>query len=162
MSTLHGDSRRVIALALEKGATIGTAESLTGGMIAAALAGIPGASKVLMGGIVSYDPVVKRDMLGVSQEVLDGVGVVSGECAAQMAQGAKARLGADVVVSVTGLAGPGGGTAQTPVGTVFLGIVGRTELRVEQKRFYGRRQSIRKQTVKAALRMLLEELRNFE
>lgn len=150
--------RAVLSLAVQRGLTIGTAESLTGGMIASSLASVPGASRALLGGIVSYDPRVKRDLLGVPQEILDSPGAVSEACARQMALGAKAALGADVAVSATGLAGPRGGTAQTPVGTVFLGIAGPEGAKVEEHHFTGSRQGVRKAATTQALRMLLEEL----
>lgn len=150
--------RAVLSLAVQRGLTIGTAESLTGGMIASSLASVPGASRALLGGIVSYDPRVKRGLLGVSQEVLDSPGVVSEACAREMALGAQAALGADVAVSATGLAGPGGGTEQIPVGTVFLGIAGPKGVKVEEHHFTGSRQGVRKAATAQALRMLLEEL----
>ena len=151
-------SRKVIRLATAKGVTVGTAESLTGGLIAAALAGVPGASRVLMGGIVSYDPAVKHQLLGVAQDVIDGVGVVSEPCARQMAKGAREALKADVAVSVTGLAGPGGGTEETPVGTVFLGLATLGGVQVRRVRFAGGRQAVRKKTTQEALKMLLRAL----
>jgi PncC family amidohydrolase len=158
MTGLGGLARRVVALAAEKGMTLGTAESLTGGMIASALAGVPGASRVLMGGIVSYDPRVKHELLGVSNDVISGPGVVSEPCAKQMAAGARERLGVDIAVSVTGLAGPGGGTPELPLGTVFLAIAGRGEPRALRMLFRGGRQAIRRKTVRAALEMIWDEM----
>ena len=158
MRPLRWHSRKVIALAAEKGITLGTAESLTGGMIAAALAGVPGASQVLMGGIVSYDPGVKQKLLGVAPEVIKGVGVISEPCARQMATGARERLGVDIAISATGLAGPGGGTPSIPVGTVFLGIATPKGWRVEKKQFRGGRQAVRRKATLAALQMILEAL----
>ncbi len=160
MTRLSPVCRKAVALATNRGKTIATAESLTGGWIATALAGVPGASKVLLGGVVSYDPRIKRELLGVSQDVLDGVGVVSAACAEQMAQGARNSLKADIALSATGLAGPGGGTAQTPVGTVFLGIASEKGTRAEEHHFRGSRQAVRKQAVLRALTMLVNELTN--
>ena len=108
MSDLHALAAETVRLATEKGVTLGTAESLTAGLIAATIADISGASKVLMGGIVSYDPRVKHELLGVSQAVIDGVGVVSEPCARQMADGARNALKVTVAVSATGVAGPTG------------------------------------------------------
>ena len=150
--------REIVRLAARKGLTLGTAESLTGGMIASSLASVPGASQVLMGGIVSYDPRIKRELLGVSRELIDTLGVVSGPCAQQMALGVREKLGVDVAVSATGLAGPGGGTPHLPVGTVFLGIAGGGEPRVREHHFAGSRQEVRKAATLQALHMLLEEL----
>ena len=138
--------------------TLGTAESLTAGLIAATLAEVPGASRVLMGGVVSYDPSVKRELLHVSQAVIDGPGVVSEPCARQMAEGARTALHTDVAVSATGVAGPGGGTAETPVGTVFIGCATASGTAVEQMRFTGGRQAVREQTVLHALNMALQAL----
>lgn len=158
MADLQEVSARVVRVFAERGKTLGTAESLTGGMIAASVAGVSGASAVLMGGIVSYDPRVKRELLGVSQEIIDTVGVVSRPCAAQMAQGAQKALGVDVAVSATGVAGPTGGTPQTPVGTVFIGVCGPAGTRVDECHFTGDRQSVREQSAAHALTMALEAL----
>lgn len=150
--------KSIIPLAARLGLTIGTAESLTGGMIASCLTSVAGASQALLGGIVSYDPRMKGKLLGVSQEIMDFPGVVSEPCARQMALGAKEALGVDIAVSATGLAGPGGGAAQTPVGTVFLAIAGPRGTRVQEHHFAGSRQGVRKAATAQALRMLLEEL----
>ncbi|NLV59282.1 MAG: CinA family protein [Clostridiales bacterium] len=150
--------REVVNLAARKGQTLGTAESLTGGMIASSLAAVSGASQVLMGGIVSYDPRIKRELLGVSQEIIDHPGVVSAPCALQMALGAREKLGVDLAVSATGLAGPGGGTPEIPVGTVFICVCGQGSSRVEELHFSGNRQEVRKAATLKALHMLLEEL----
>jgi len=151
-------ARRVIRLAAKKGLTVGTAESLTGGMIAASLAGVAGASQVLLGGIVSYHPRIKHELLGVAQETIDGTGVVSELCARQMALGAKERLGVDIAVSCTGVAGPGGGTPQAPLGTVYLGMAGKDGIYVKEKHFAGRRKRVRCKTAAAALHILWDEI----
>ena len=153
-------ARQIIRLATKKGVTLCTAESLTGGMVAARLTGAAGASQVLLGGIVSYDPRVKHELLGVRQEVIER-GVVSEACSRQMALGAKERLGADIAVSCTGLAGPGGGTAQTPVGTVFLGIAGKKGIRALEMHFSGGRKSVRRRTAAMALRLLWDEVNSW-
>lgn len=151
-------SQELVRHFMERGLSLGTAESLTGGMISAAVAAVPGASSVLMGGVVSYDPRVKHELLGVSQAVIDTVGVVSEACAREMAQGARLVLKVDVAVSATGIAGPGGGTAQTPVGTVFLGVCGPAGTRVEKHLFTGDRQSVREQSACRALELALEAI----
>lgn len=158
MSAADALAARVVALAEERGRTVGTAESLTAGLIAATIADIPGASKVLLGGIVSYDPRVKHALLHVSQAVIDGEGVVSEPCARQMAEGARRALGADIAVSATGVAGPGGGTEETPVGTVYIGCASAGETRVERCQFQGDRQTVRMRSVERALEMLLTSL----
>ncbi len=107
-----------------RGLTLGTAESCTGGGVAAALTAVPGASATFLGGIVAYANSVKRGCLGVPAEVLDTHGAVSEPCARAMAQGARRALGVDVAVAITGIAGPGGGTPDKPVGTVDFAWAG--------------------------------------
>ena len=156
MTQLERVSANVVACFSSGGLTLGTAESLTGGLIAASVAGVSGASAVLMGGIVSYDPRVKHELLGVDQAVIDTVGVVSEPCARQMAQGARKALKVDIAVSATGIAGPAGGTPETPVGTVFIGVSTQSETKVDECHFTGDRQSIRAQSAAHALRLALE------
>ena len=158
MSTLKSLSIQVVRKATALGCSVATAESLTGGLIASSLAGIPGASKALMGGIVSYAPCVKRRLLSVPQEVIEGVGVVSAPCASHMAKSARERLSADLAVSATGVAGPGGGTAETPVGTVFLAVADGMGVQVSERHFSGLRQSVRRKAAKAALQMMADAL----
>jgi nicotinamide-nucleotide amidase len=110
----------VLALCRERGWKLATAESCTGGLVAARLTAIPGSSEVFRGAVVAYDDTVKREQLGVPTAVLEAHGAVSAETAAAMATGARERLGAELAVSVTGIAGPGGGTAAKPVGLVYL------------------------------------------
>lgn len=149
-------SAQVVKTFLEKGLTLGTAESLTGGMIAASVASVSGASAVLMGGVVSYDARVKHEVLGVEQAVIDTVGVVSEPCARQMAEGARKVLKVDIAVSATGIAGPTGGTEETPVGTVFIGASSAKGTRVDECHFTGDRQSIREQSAAHALKLALD------
>ena len=149
---------QVVQQFTEKGLTLGTAESLTAGLIAATVADVSGASAVLMGGVVSYDPRVKHEVLGVSQEVIDTVGVVSEACALQMASGARKLLKVDVALSATGVAGPTGGTAENPVGTVWLGVSTAKGIVARRFQFDGDRQSVRRQTVETALRLALDVL----
>ena len=149
---------QVVRQFTEKGMTLGTVESLTAGLIAATVADVSGASAVLMGGVVSYDPRVKHEVLGVSQEVIDTVGVVSEACALQMADGARKLLKVDVALSATGVAGPTGGTAENPVGTVWLGVSTAEGTIARRFQFDGDRQSVRRQTVETALRLALDVL----
>ena len=138
------------------GRTLATAESLTGGGIGAALTSVSGASAVYVGGIVSYVNRVKRDQLGVSEEILNTLGAVSQPVAQAMAQGAKAALGADVAVSVTGLAGPDGDEFGHPVGTVFIGYADERTAFAREYHFDGDRAQVREQTICAALSLVLE------
>ena len=159
MADLQQISAQVVREFLARGLTLGTAESLTGGMIAASVAGVSGASAVLMGGVVSYDARVKHEVLGVEQSVIDTVGVVSEPCARQMAQGARRVLKTHVAVSATGIAGPTGGTPQTPVGTVFIGVSSERGTQVDECHFEGDRQSVREQSAAYALQLALDAIR---
>ena len=115
----------VVARATALGLRIGTAESCTGGLIAAALTSVPGSSVAIEGGVVSYSNALKMALLGVSEATLATDGAVSEATAAEMAMGAQQRLGVDLAVSVTGIAGPGGGSAAKPVGRVCFGLARR-------------------------------------
>ena len=106
----------------ERGMTVGVAESCTGGFLASLFTQLPGASEYFYGGVVSYDNSVKMNVLGVSKEVLDTYGAVSQECAEQMAAGARRVLGTDYAIATTGIAGPDGGTAEKPAGTVWIAV----------------------------------------
>ena len=108
-------------LLMAKGATIGTAESCTGGNIAATITKVPGSSSYFMGSVVAYDNEVKKKALGVSTEALEKFGAVSEEVVKQMAEGVRLKLGTDVGISASGIAGPGGGSEDKPVGTVWVG-----------------------------------------
>ena len=134
-----------------------TAESCTGGGIGAALTAISGSSAVYKGGIISYTNWVKHNFLNVSQEVLDTVGAVSAPVAEAMAKGARENLQADVAVSVTGLAGPGGDEYGNPVGTVFVGYADAKKVVSRHFVFDGDRDAVRYQAAKAALQLILEE-----
>lgn len=138
--------------------SIGTAESLTGGLIAATLTEVPGSSEVVRGAIVSYVNEVKQELLGVDHETLTRTGAVSEETARAMAEGARRDLGADVVVAVTGIAGPGGAEEGKPVGTVWIGLADSLETTAHQYCFEGNRTQVRLQTVQAALELMGESL----
>ena len=139
-----------------KGKTLATAESCTGGGIGAALTAVPGASKVYVGGVVSYTNDVKNRVLGVEQAVLDKYSAVSAPVAGAMASGVRNLMQADVAVSVTGLAGPGGDEFGNPVGTVCIGYADKRQRLAKQFHFYGDREEIREQSVRAALQLVLE------
>ena len=139
-----------------KGRTLVTAESLTGGGIGAALTAVPGSSEVYKGGIISYTNAVKENLLEVPHEVLDRYGAVSQWTAGAMASGVRKALEADVAVSVTGLAGPGGDEYGHPVGTVFIGYEDKSRAAVHHFCFTGSREDVRKQTIEAALKLVLQ------
>ena len=142
-----------------KGKTLVTAESLTGGSIGAALTSVSGASAVYKGGIISYTNEVKHKLLGVPQETLEQFGAVSEPVARAMAEGARKTLQADIAVSVTGLAGPGGDDYGNPVGTVYIGYSDKNITEVQHCLFTGDRESIRNQTIEAAL-LLVYHMQN--
>ena len=137
-----------------QGRTLATAESCTAGLVAARLAGVPGASDVLLGGIVAYANEVKHALLGVPAGLLAEHGSVSPEVARAMAEGARRATGADVAVSVTGVAGPGGGTAAKPVGLVYLHVSADGVDRPLERRFPGPRENVRDWSATAALHLV--------
>ena len=144
----------VLDLLRARDLTLATAESCTGGLVAARLTDVPGSSDVFLGGIIAYADEVKIAQLGVPEGVLAEHGAVSEEAAAAMAQGARARLGADVAVSVTGVAGPGGGTGEKPVGLVFLHAAGPGGELARRVDFPGDRETIRQRAVVVALHLV--------
>lgn len=139
-----------------EGKTLVTAESLTGGGIGAALTAIPGSSGVYKGGVISYTDWVKQTVLGVAPEVLEQHGAVSAPVAEEMVSGVRELLKADVAVSVTGLAGPGGDDYGNPVGTVFIGYQDTRRTAIKHCLFQGTREEIRRQTVETALKLILQ------
>lgn len=138
--------------------TVATAESCTGGGVAAALTSLAGSSDYVMGGIVSYSNAAKASLLGVSQEILDTRGAVSEECARAMAEGALRAFGTDVAVSTTGIAGPSGGTARKPVGLVYVAVADHEGAIAAEHRFAGDRTAVTTAATQAALAMLLERI----
>ena len=140
-----------------EGKTLVTAESLTGGGIGAAITAVSGASAVYKGGVISYVNEVKQNVLGVPAEVLERYGAVSQWTAGYMVSGVRKLLGADVAVSVTGLAGPGGDEFGHPVGTVFIGYEDAGKALVKHCVFNGNREEIREQTIETALKLILEQ-----
>ena len=142
-----------------RGLTIATAESCTGGLVSAALTAVPGCSDVVLGGIVTYSNEMKASLLGVPEEVLQRVGAVSEDCAREMANGLLRATGAGLGISVTGIAGPGGGSAEKPVGLVYIGVacLGRETI-LRRNLFSGNRTAIRTATVDASLALATEAL----
>jgi nicotinamide-nucleotide amidase len=138
----------------ERSWTVGTAESCTGGLLAGRLTDLPGSSDVVAGGIVSYANAVKESALGVPRALLEAHGAVSAEVARAMAEGALEALGVDVALSTTGVAGPGGGSEEKPVGTVFVAVLARDGGIVRRLRIPGDRAAVRDRTTTAALHLL--------
>jgi len=144
----------VLTLAAAGGLRLATAESCTGGLVAARLTGVSGSSTSFVGGIVSYSNEVKRSELGVAEELLAEHGAVSAEVAAAMAEGARLRLGADVAVAVTGIAGPDGGTPEKPVGRVYLHAAGPEGSLARMLDLPGEREQVRARATVTALHLL--------
>jgi nicotinamide-nucleotide amidase len=144
--------RIVLRLCAERGWTLATAESATGGLVSAALTSVPGSSEVVRGGIVAYHPELKTRLLGVDPAILDGFGLVSAETALAMAAGARRALGADVAVAVTGSAGPD--ALEQPVGTMVIAVETPEGSRARVSRSPGDRERVRVYTTTAALHLL--------
>jgi nicotinamide-nucleotide amidase len=156
---LFGEDERTIAeivldLCRRRGLTLGTAESCTGGMVAARLTAIPGASDVFRGSVVAYANAAKEEVLGVPREVLEAHGAVSAETAEAMAEGVRERLGVDVGVAVTGVAGPGGGTEEKPVGLVHVHAAGPDGSKAVRTELPGDRDMIRGRATAASLHLV--------
>jgi len=145
---------RVQEICLGAGLTVATAESCTGGMVGAALTDVPGSSAAYLGGVVSYSDEAKVTLLGVDPDLIAACGAVSDAVAKAMASGARDALGADVAVSVTGVAGPEGGTADKPVGTVWFGVAGPHGVEAQLRRFAGDRATVRERAKMTALDLL--------
>jgi nicotinamide-nucleotide amidase len=142
----------------QRGWMMATAESCTGGMIASAITDLAGSSAIFDRGFVTYSNQAKIDLLGVSAKTLERFGAVSAETAKEMAEGAFDNANVNIAVSVTGIAGPDGGTDQKPVGLVYIGITTEDRTHTHKNLFAGSRNDIRQQTVEAALKLLLAEL----
>ena len=150
----------VIATATKLGVTVGCAESLTGGLVAAEMVSVPGASAVFRGSIVAYDSMLKNDLLGVDASLLASTGAVTAEVAGAMAEGALARLGVDVAVATTGVAGPDPDpvSGEAP-GAVFIAVAGGSlGTLVREMSLEGDRDEIRRRATRAALQALLDGL----
>ena len=151
-------ARRLSDICLDRGLTVCTAESCTGGLVSHAITEIAGSSAYFRGGFVTYADDVKHDQLGVAQELLDAHGAVSAQVARAMAEGARQRLGAAVAVAITGIAGPGGGSAEKPVGLTYVGVADDAGVDVRRHQWTGDRGANKRDSAVAALELLLERL----
>jgi PncC family amidohydrolase len=158
---IQTQAQSLVSLSIEKNITFGTAESCTGGLISAFVTDVPGASAVFFGGIVSYDNSIKAGVLGVKSATLAAHGAVSEETAREMSCGARHLLGVDFTVSVTGIAGPGGGTKEKPVGLVYISVASPNGCLVTRNLFSGNREEVRLQTVSKAFTLLTEEIQKY-
>jgi len=140
----------------ELGKTLAVAESCTGGLLASRITDVPGSSDYFLGGIVAYSNEVKKNLLGVPEEVLSTVGAVSKECAERMAQGARELFGADFALAITGIAGPGGGTEEKPVGLVYIALATPQGALVRRFKFEGARKANKWSAAEAALDLLFD------
>ncbi len=148
----------LIALLRKRGAFVATAESCTGGLVAASLVGVAGASQVFGAGFVTYANEAKETLIGVAHETLERYGAVSEETAREMAEGA-ARCGkAEASIATTGIAGPGGGTEEKPVGLVYIGCFAFGRVKVMKYNFSGEREAIRQAATLAGLKQLKKML----
>lgn len=151
---------KLVSLLLEKGLTVTTAESCTGGMIASKIVNVSGASEVFNAGFVTYANSAKEAYAGVLSETLQTYGAVSSQVALEMARGVAKTAGAEVGISVTGIAGPGGGSVEKPVGLVYIGchVCGKTDYK--EFHFTGDRLTIRQNSAKEAVKFAVEMLEN--
>ena len=141
---------------LEREATISCAESCTGGLLSSLLTDVAGSSAYVQGSVVAYANEVKEKLLGVRHETLEKYGAVSEQTAREMARGVAKLMGTDIGVGITGIAGPGGGSEEKPVGRVYIAICGSQGEQVRANDFQGEREDVKLQTVSTALRMLVD------
>ena len=151
-------AEEVVKLLKEKKMTVTTVESCTGGLLSGTLVDVAGVSDVFNQGFVTYANEAKHSLVGVKQETLDSYGAVSEETAREMAEGGAKAAKADACLSVTGIAGPDGGTAEKPVGLVYIGCHVNGNTVVERNVFSGTRREVREQSVLAALKLLKKQL----
>lgn len=151
-------ARQVHARLHQRGVTVATAESCTGGLVGHVLTEVPGASEWFVGGIVSYSDRLKQDELGVSAETLEHHGAVSAQTCVAMAEGARHRYGAEVAIAITGVAGPDGGSASKPVGLTYVGLADGAGHDVRRFQWHGDRRQNKLDSANAALELLLERV----
>ncbi|UCD05080.1 MAG: nicotinamide-nucleotide amidohydrolase family protein [candidate division WOR-3 bacterium] len=151
-------AREVGKMLLEKRLSLSVCESCTGGMLGAAITSIPGSSRYFAGGVIAYSDAVKKNIVGVKRSTLERYGAVSAQTAREMARGVKNKLKTDVGVAITGIAGPGGGTAKKPVGLVYIAVAHGKRMRAERFVFAGGRQNVRRSSLRKAFDMVREIL----
>lgn len=152
------EEEQLVGLLRERGIVITTVESLTGGMIAATIVNVPGASDVFHQGYITYCDKAKHDLVGVSEVTLEKHTAVSAETAKEMAEGGARTAGCVAALSATGIAGPDGGTAEKPVGLVYIGFSYKNRTTVKRLLLSGSRSEIRRETVRRALALAVQEL----
>lgn len=152
-------ARSAGGLLSKKRLSLSICESCTGGMLGSVITSIPGSSKYFKGGIIAYSNEVKKNIVGVKDYTLNKFGAVSEQTARQMAKGVRAIIKSRIGISITGIAGPGGGTKEKPVGTVFIGIADNKKTKVYKFHFKGKRNQIRKRVCAHALKLLVDFIR---
>ena len=150
--------QKLYELLKEKNLKISTAESCTGGMIGACITSIPGISSYYEYGFVTYSNEAKQKLIGVKEETLNRFGAVSAQTVLEMAEGALIVSGSDIAVSVSGIAGPGGGTCEKPVGLVYIGLASKNKRLFNKFIFNGSRDEVRQQTVNMAFEMIINQI----
>ena len=155
-------AKKVAHLLKERNMKVATAESCTGGLIGHTITNIPGSSEYYEGGVISYSNALKMNLLGVKEETLAKYGAVSGQTAHEMADGIRKKASVDIGIATTGIAGPGGGTPEKPVGLVYIAISSEKETKVEKHLFHGNRWGNKESTCKAALNLLLNYLEKYD
>lgn len=155
MDELRELAERLQGICIERGVMVATAESCTGGLVADAITDVPGSSGYLLGGVVAYSDRVKERQLGVQPELIAAHGAVSVHVARAMAVGVRERLGADLAVGVTGIAGPHGGTPAKPVGLTYVAVAGPAGIEVRRFAWTGDRAANKRDSARAALELLL-------
>ncbi len=151
-------AERLFFVCVDRGLTVATAESCTGGLVAHAITEVAGSSAYFLGGFVTYADNAKREQLGVSVELLASHGAVSAQVARAMAEGARERLAATIAVSITGVAGPGGGSDEKPVGLTYVAVADEAGADVRRHLWTGDRSANKRDSAVAALDLLLERL----
>jgi competence/damage-inducible protein CinA C-terminal domain len=152
---LRQSTEELAALLLRYGLTCATAESCTGGMVGAALTDLPGSSAWFKGGVIAYANEVKRELLDVQEEDLERYGAVSHATVRRMALGACSAIGTDLAVSLSGVAGPDGGSPEKPVGTVYIGLAARGMVQTFRHHFPGDREAVRQAATLQAVKYLV-------
>jgi nicotinamide-nucleotide amidase len=150
--------RKIGKILQERSLTLGLAESCTGGLVTSRITDVPGSSAYFMAGFVTYSNEAKTKFLSVPDKIIARHGAVSNIVAERMAKGVHAAAGVDIGVSITGIAGPAGGSAEKPVGTVFIGLATKKEVFVRKFLFSGNRREVRKRSSEEALTMLFDYL----
>jgi PncC family amidohydrolase len=154
------DAKKLGMLLLQRRQTLSVAESCTGGMLGAAVTDVPGSSAYFKGGVIAYSNEIKEKILGVSPELLRSKGAVSRDAVEAMAEGAAKVCGSSCSIAVSGIAGPDGGSADKPVGLVYIGICAPDKVQSFEFHFAGDREKIRKEATKAGLEKMVESLRS--